>query len=84
MVAKISLTRYLVEQQRADGLIPAQLRLLLDSLANYERRFRVARNVILLDDSIEEGNRDTNRDLLREFARAVASTPRCRIRGWAQ
>lgn len=52
---------------------PQQLRLLLDSLANYERRFRVARNVILLDDSIEEGNRDTNRDLLREFARAVGN-----------
>ncbi len=52
---------------------PQQLRLLLDSLANYERRFRVARNIILLDDSIEEGNRDTNRDLLREFARAVGN-----------
>ncbi len=52
---------------------PQQLRLLLDSLANYERRFRVARNVVLLDDSIEESNRDTNRDLLREFARAVGN-----------
>ena len=52
---------------------PQQLRLLLDSLANYERRFRVARNVILIDDSIEEANRDTNRDLLREFARAVGN-----------
>src|SRR5690606_29012710 len=40
---------------------PQQLRLLLDSLANYERRLRVARHVILLDDSVEEGNRDTNR-----------------------
>lgn len=52
---------------------PQQLRSLLDSLANYERRFRVARNVILLDDSTEERNRDTNRDLLREFARAVGN-----------
>ena len=30
---KISLTRYLVEQQRTDGLIPAQLRLLLEVVA---------------------------------------------------
>ena len=30
---KISLTRYLVEQQRADGLIPGQLRLLLEVVA---------------------------------------------------
>ncbi len=52
---------------------PQQLKLLLDSLANYERRFRVARTIVLLDDSIEEGNRDTNRDLLREFARAVGN-----------
>ncbi len=52
---------------------PQQLRLLLDSLANYERRFRVARSIVLLDDSIEESNRDTNRDLLREFARAVGN-----------
>jgi fructose-1,6-bisphosphatase I len=31
--SKISLTRYLVEQQRADGLIPGQLRLLLEVVA---------------------------------------------------
>src|SRR5689334_4168835 len=30
---KISFTRYLVEQQRADGLIPGQLRLLLEVVA---------------------------------------------------
>ena len=29
MANKISLTRYLVEQQRVDGLIPGQLRLSL-------------------------------------------------------
>jgi hypothetical protein len=52
---------------------PQQLRLLLDSLANYERKFRVARNIVLLDDSVDEKNRDTNRDLLREFARAVGN-----------
>jgi len=33
MAKKISLTRYLVEQQRVDGLIPAQLRLLLEVVA---------------------------------------------------
>ncbi len=33
MTQKISLTRYLVEQQRIDGLIPSQLRLLLEVVA---------------------------------------------------
>ncbi len=33
MTSKISLTRYLVEQQREGGLIPAQLRLLLEVVA---------------------------------------------------
>ncbi len=33
MSTKISLSRYLVEQQRVDGLIPAQLRLLLEVVA---------------------------------------------------
>jgi fructose-1,6-bisphosphatase I len=33
MTKSISLTRYLVEQQRVDGLIPAQLRLLLEVVA---------------------------------------------------
>ena len=33
MAKKISLTRYLVEQQRIDGLIPSQLRLLLEVVA---------------------------------------------------
>jgi fructose-1,6-bisphosphatase I len=32
-MSKISLTRYLVEQQRVDGLIPSQLRLLLEVVA---------------------------------------------------
>ena len=35
MSQNISLTRYLVEQQRVDGLIPAQLRLLLEVVARY-------------------------------------------------
>lgn len=52
---------------------PAQLRLLLNSLADYERKFRAARLIVLLDDSVEESNRDLNRDLLREFARAVGN-----------
>ena len=33
MASNISLTRYLVEQQRAHGTIPAQLRLLLEVVA---------------------------------------------------
>ena len=33
MTTKISLTRYLVEQQRVDGHIPSQLRLLLEVVA---------------------------------------------------
>ncbi len=33
MASKVSLTRYLVEQQRVDGLIPSQLRLLLEVVA---------------------------------------------------
>jgi hypothetical protein len=52
---------------------PEQLQKLLESLANYERKFRVARPIVLLDDSVEEKNRDRNRDLLREFARAVGN-----------
>lgn len=52
---------------------PDQLQKLLDSLANYERKFRAARPIVLLDDSVEERNRDRNRDQLREFARAVGN-----------
>lgn len=52
---------------------PHQLQRLLDSLAEYERRFRVARPVVLLDDSQDSAHRDRNRDLLREFARAVGN-----------
>ena len=33
MPKSVSLTRYLIEQQRADGLIPGQLRLLLEVVA---------------------------------------------------
>ena len=35
MNQRISLSRYLVEQQRVDGLIPAQLRLLLEVVARW-------------------------------------------------
>lgn len=52
---------------------PQQLKKLLDSLANYERKFRVARPLVLLDDSTDARNQDQNRDLLREFARAVGN-----------
>ncbi len=33
MTRRVSLTRYLVEQQRVDGRIPPQLRLLLEVVA---------------------------------------------------
>ncbi len=66
---------------------PEQLELLLNSLADYERRLRAARLIVLLDDSVEASNRDRNRDLLREFARAVGNpvsyigpTERARLR----
>ena len=38
MASKVSLTRYLVEQQRVDGKIPAQLRLLLEVVARACKR----------------------------------------------
>jgi fructose-1,6-bisphosphatase I len=41
---KISLTRYLVEQQRADGLIPGQLRLLLEVVARACKSISMAVN----------------------------------------
>lgn len=40
----ISLTRYLVEQQRVDGLIPGQLRLLLEVVARACKRISFAVN----------------------------------------
>ena len=44
MTQRISLTRYLVEQQRVDGLIPAQLRLLLEVVARACKRISMAVN----------------------------------------
>ncbi|MGC3986133.1 MAG: class 1 fructose-bisphosphatase [Pseudorhodoferax sp.] len=44
MTQRISLTRYLVEQQRVDGLIPAQLRLLLEVVARACKRISFAVN----------------------------------------
>ena len=44
MAKNISLTRYLVEQQREDGLIPAQLRLLLEVVARACRSISLAVN----------------------------------------
>lgn len=38
MKKNVSLTRYLVEQQRVDGLIPGQLRLLLEVVARACKR----------------------------------------------
>jgi len=44
MTQRISLTRYLVEQQREDGLIPAQLRLLLEVVARACKSISLAVN----------------------------------------
>jgi fructose-1,6-bisphosphatase I len=44
MAPKISLTRYLVEEQRIDGSIPAQLRLLLEVVARACKRISLAVN----------------------------------------
>ena len=44
MAPKISLTRYLVEQQRIDGAIPAQLRLLLEVVARACKSISLAVN----------------------------------------
>ncbi|MBP9942825.1 MAG: fructose-bisphosphatase class I, partial [Comamonas sp.] len=38
MTRRVSLTRYLVEQQRVDGRIPPQLRLLLEVVARACKR----------------------------------------------
>jgi fructose-1,6-bisphosphatase I len=48
--SKISLTRYLVEQQRDNGLIPAQLRLLLEVVARSCKRISHAVNKGALGD----------------------------------
>ena len=44
MAPKISLTRYLVEEQRVDGSIPAQLRLLLEVVARACKSISLAVN----------------------------------------
>jgi hypothetical protein len=50
---------------------PAQLEHLLQSLADYERRFRPNRQYVLLDDSTSRDAANRHRDLLREFARST-------------
>ena len=50
---------------------PEQLAHLLDSLADYERRFRANRRYVVLDDSASRDAANRHRDLLREFARAT-------------
>lgn len=50
---------------------PAQLERLLDTLADYERRFRPGRHYVVLDDSRLGASADRHRDLVREFARAT-------------
>ena len=44
MTRRVSLTRYLVEQQRVDGRIPPQLRLLLEVVARACKRISFAVN----------------------------------------
>ena len=44
MSKTISLTRYLVEKQRVDGHIPAQLRLLIEVVARACKRISIAIN----------------------------------------
>jgi len=50
MTQRISLTRYLVEQQRVDGKIPAQLRLLLEVVARACKRISLSVNKGALGD----------------------------------
>lgn len=50
---------------------PDQLGRLLDTLADYERRFRANRHYVVIDDSSDAAMADRHRDLLREFARAT-------------
>ena len=50
---------------------PDRLAYLLASLSDYERRHRVRRHYVLIDDSSLAPNIDEQRDLLREFARAT-------------
>ena len=50
---------------------PLQLQNLLNSLVDYERRFRAGRRYVVLDDSVLPANIDEHRDLLREFARTT-------------
>lgn len=50
---------------------PEQLAHLLESLTEYERRFRSNRHYVLLDDSATRQAADRHRDLMREFARAT-------------
>jgi len=50
---------------------PEQLAHLLDSLAEYERRFRANRHYVLIDDSSTREATNRHRDLLREFARST-------------
>lgn len=52
MSKRISLTRYLVEQQRVDGLIPGQLRLLLEVVARACKRISFEVNKGALGDAM--------------------------------
>ena len=57
MTSRISLTRYLVEQQRHHGLIPSQLRLLIEVVARACKRISISVNKGTLGDVM--GSADT-------------------------
>jgi fructose-1,6-bisphosphatase I len=57
MTSRISLTRYLVEQQRHHGLIPSQLRLLIEVVARACKRISISVNKGALGDVM--GSADT-------------------------
>ena len=50
---------------------PSELQHLLNTLTDYERRFRANRHYVVLDDSTLPAHVNEQRDLLREFARTT-------------
>jgi fructose-1,6-bisphosphatase I len=56
MIKRISLTQYLVEQQRKDGHIPSQLRLLIEVVARACKRISISVNKGALGDILGSAN----------------------------
>ena len=59
MTSRISLTRYLVEQQRHHGLIPSQLRLLIEVVARACKRISISVNKGALGDILGTAQTET-------------------------